>query len=77
MLALDDKTRQKVDSGIRALEREFEGRVGHETVEAIGWETLDELLADARVPDFVPVLVRRFTHERLLEMAEKSRQLAA
>jgi hypothetical protein len=77
MLQLEDKTKQKVDSGIRALQREFEGQVEEETIASMGQESLEDLLMVAYVPDFIPVLVRRFTRERLLEMTEEGRHLAA
>jgi hypothetical protein len=65
MLQLEESTKKQVDLGIETLTHEFAGRVEKEKVERIGAETLEELLAGARVSDFIPVFVYRYTRERL------------
>ena len=66
MLKLEDKTQRQVDIFLESLGREFEGRVPAQTVSQVGHDVLTDLLSDARFPDFVPVLARRYTREQLL-----------
>jgi hypothetical protein len=54
VLQLEETRRRQVETGIDALEREFDGRIGRETVEAVGREVVHELLETARVADFIP-----------------------
>ena len=69
MLRLEGKAQHQIDTALESLGEEFQGRVPAQTVRQVGNEVLDGLLSQARLPEFVPVLARRYTRERLLETA--------
>jgi len=77
MLKLPDKTQHQLELVIHSLEREFEGRVPSDAVHRVGQDVLAELLSEARLPDFIPVLTRRYTRERLLREADEALKEAA
>ena len=72
---LDPVTRQHVERAAEALQREFDGVFSQETIALYIAESA-ELLGDARVNVFVPVLVHRFARERLRALAQAEGMVA-
>ncbi len=66
---LDPVTRQHVERAAEALQREFAGIFSQETIARYIAESTD-LLGDARINVFVPVLAHRFARERLKALAQ-------
>ena len=66
---LDPVTRHHVERAAEALQREFEGIFSRETIARYLAESRD-LLGDARINVFVPVLAHRFARERLRALAQ-------
>jgi arsenate reductase (thioredoxin) len=66
---LDPVTRQHVERAAEALQREFEGIFSQETIARYIAESTD-LLSGAKINVFVPVLVHRFTRERLKALGQ-------
>lgn len=60
---------------VARLVAEFSGVFGPETIERYVAESIDEL-AGARVVDFLPVLVHRFSRERLIALAQSEDRIA-
>jgi len=52
------------------LEREFAGVYGPETIERFLTDSVDQLLPQARITTFVPVLAERFARDRLRALAK-------
>jgi hypothetical protein len=71
MLALDAQTTMHLDAARKSLFAEFDD-VEPRTVDAHFDAALDALLAEARVPDFIAVLTRRYARERLRDGAVRS-----
>jgi protein-tyrosine-phosphatase len=67
---LDPVTRQHVERAAEAQQREFEGVFSQETIARYIVESTDLLAGEARVNVFVPVLVHRFTRERLKALGQ-------
>ena len=67
--ALDPVTQEHVRRAAEGLASEFAGVFSPETIERYIAESLD-LLGDARVNVFVPVLAHRFARERLKALAQ-------
>jgi arsenate reductase len=67
--ALDPVTQQHIDKAAERLADEFAGIFSQETIARYMAESQD-LLGDARVNVFVPVLAHRFTRERLKALAQ-------
>jgi arsenate reductase (thioredoxin) len=67
---LDPITRHKVRQSAERLQEEFRGIFSTETIERYITETTDDLSAGAKVVDFMPVFVWRFTRQRLRALAE-------
>ncbi len=62
---------QQVLRAIRThLERDFDGTFGPETIERFLTDSVDQLLPQARITSFVPVLAERFARERLRALAK-------
>jgi len=72
---LDPITRQHVERAAAALEDEFSGIFGPETIARYIAESTD-LLAGGNVNAFVPVLAHRFCRERLKALAQADGLLA-
>jgi arsenate reductase len=72
---LDPVTRQHVERAAEALQREFEGIFSQETIARFIAESTD-LLGEARVNVFVPVLVHRFARERLKALGQARGSIA-
>jgi arsenate reductase (thioredoxin) len=66
---LDPITRQHVERAAEALQREFAGMYSRETIARYIAEST-ELLGDAKINVFVPVLAHRFARERLKALAQ-------
>jgi arsenate reductase len=69
MNVLDPVTQHHVRQAAEALATEFEGVFSQETIERYIAESLD-LLGDARINVFVPVLAHRFARERLKALGQ-------
>lgn len=69
---LEPSIERHVERQIRTLVEEFGERHEAREVERAGHEELWQLLQQARIADFVPILVYRFTKERLLEAERAS-----
>ncbi len=69
MDVLDPVTQHHVRQAADALAGEFEGTFSQETIERYIAESLD-LLGDARINVFVPVLAHRFARERLKALGQ-------
>ena len=67
---LDPVTRQHVERAAEALQREFVGIFSQETIARYILESTDLLAGNARINVFVPVLVHRFTRERLKALGQ-------
>ena len=69
MNALFDETvLRQIDSEVRTIKAEYEGKVSEESIDFFADEAIQGL-ADSRVPRFVPLFVGRFIRERLRELA--------
>jgi len=66
---LDPVTRAHVERAAEALHREFEGVFSQETIARYVAESTD-LLGDAKINVFVPVLAHRFARERLRALGQ-------
>ena len=69
MNVLDPVTQHHVRQAAEALASEFEGVFSQETIERYIAESLD-LIGDARINVFVPVLAHRFARERLKALGQ-------
>jgi arsenate reductase (thioredoxin) len=69
MNVLDPVTQHHVRQAAEALTAEFAGIYSQKTIERFIGESLD-LLGDARINVFVPVLAHRFARERLKALAQ-------
>jgi len=67
--ALDPVTQQHIDQAAERLADEFAGVFSQETIAAYMAESQD-LLGDAKLNAFVPVLAHRFARERLRALAQ-------
>jgi protein-tyrosine-phosphatase len=72
---LDPITQGHLDRGIEGLADEFRGIFSRETIERHVNESLQGLPA-ARFSDFIPVLVHRFTRERLRALGQAEGTIA-
>jgi protein-tyrosine-phosphatase len=68
--AEEGELRLRIRHEAEALHQEFAGIFGIETVERYVQESFDSIRGRARVLDFVPVFVHRFTRERLKALAQ-------
>jgi protein-tyrosine-phosphatase len=73
--AIDPVTQHHIDQAADRLADEFEGIFSRETIARYMAESQD-LLGEARINVFVPVLAHRFTHERLKALAQAEGALA-
>lgn len=60
---------QMVTTARANVAREFAGTFGPETIERFIVDSLDQLMATARVKEFLPLLTEKFTRERLRALA--------
>ena len=63
----DATVRRQIESEVRKIKAEYQGRVPEESIDSLADESVQRL-ADSRVPQFVPLFVGRFTRERLREL---------
>jgi arsenate reductase (thioredoxin) len=73
--ALDPVTQHHLDQAAARLADEFDGVFSRETIARYMAESQD-LLGEARISVFVPVLAHRFTRERLKALAQAEGKLA-
>src|SRR5918999_3374201 len=73
--ALDPVTQQHIEQAAERLAEEFAGIFSRETISRYMAESQD-LLGEARIYAFVPVLAHRFTRERLKALAQAEGKLA-
>jgi arsenate reductase len=66
---LDQATRDHIQRSIDVLADEFAGVFSRETIEGFIDESTDQF-ADSRVHDFVPLMVERFTRQRLRALGQ-------
>lgn len=64
-------------SAAARLAEEFAGVFGVETIERYIASSLDELLAHARVREFIPLFTERFARDRLWSLAKIEKRMAA
>jgi arsenate reductase len=67
--SMDPISRQTFASSIEALHEEFRGVFSLETIERFVNESIDQM-AGARVVDFIPLFVHRFSRQRLRALAQ-------
>ncbi|HVC86066.1 MAG TPA: arsenate reductase ArsC [Gaiellaceae bacterium] len=72
---LDPITRHQIDHAAHELHEEFEGVFSTETIARYIEESTD-LLSGARISTYIPLLVHRFTRERLRALAQADGQVA-
>jgi len=68
-IELDPATKGHLDKAVENLAAEFRGIFSRETIDRFVAESF-ERLEGARIADFVPVLVYRFSRERLLALGQ-------
>jgi arsenate reductase len=73
--AIDPVTQHHIDQAAERLAEEFEGVFSKETIARYMAESRD-LLGDARINVFVPMLAHRFARERLKALAQAEGKLA-
>ena len=66
---LDLATKGHIQRSLDVLAHEFDGVFSRETIERYVAESKDQF-ADARVAEFVPIMVERFTRQRLRAVAQ-------
>lgn len=72
-VVFDETVLKQVESEVRSIKAEYQGRLSEESIETVAGESLQRLAA-SRVPQFVPLFVGRFTRERIKELlAEPAR----
>jgi len=71
---LDSVSRKAFESELAELESEFRGTFGSETIERYVGESIDRMQG-ARLTDFLPLFVHRFTRERLRALAQSEGKL--
>ena len=67
-MPLDQQT--LVHRSVTALEREYSGTFGRETIERFIVDSLDQLAPTAMIPDYLPLLTERFARSRLRALAK-------
>lgn len=63
----DETVLRQIDSEVRTIKAEYQGRIPEESIDLVAEESLQRL-ADSRIPQFVPLFVGRFTRERIREL---------
>lgn len=62
----DEELHIHTERGLESLRREFAGKVTAEHVTSIGRDRFERLTRDAKIVEFIPLLVYRETREALL-----------
>ncbi len=68
---------RQVDRQLESIRREFADEITANRVTAVGEACFDQLVADARINDFIPVLVYRYTREQLVNARHEELHRAA
>lgn len=63
----DANVLKQIESEVRTIKAEYQGRVPEESIDIAADESIQRL-AGSRVPQFVPLFVGRFTRQRLREL---------
>lgn len=66
-VAFDATVMKQIQTEVRTIKAEFNGKVPEESIERAAGESVKRL-ENSRVPQFVPLFVGRFTRERLREL---------
>jgi hypothetical protein len=66
-VAFDETVLKHVAAEVRTIKHQYRGLVPEESIDRVADESL-RLLADSRVPQFVPLFVGRFIRERIKEI---------
>lgn len=66
-IGFDATVLRQIESEVRTIKAEYQGRVPEESIDLAADESLQRL-ANSRVPQFVPLFVGRFTRQRLREL---------
>ena len=74
--ATEETLRRKMSQGFESLRNEF-ADISPERVTAFGEAEFDRLRSDARITEFIPVLVHRYAREDLLRLREQKLRPAA
>ena len=70
-VAFDESVLRLVESEVRTIKTEYQGRLADEVIDSVADQSL-ERLAGSRVPQFVPLFVGRFTRERIREIVSST-----
>ena len=73
MSALDDlplETRLALTTAAKNLAKEFTGTFGVETIELFLVSSYDQFAANARIPNYLPLMAERFARQRLKALAK-------
>jgi len=66
-VGFDPTVLRQIESELRTIKAEYEGRVPEESIDLAADESIQRLV-DSRVPQFGPLFVGRFTRQRLREL---------
>ena len=66
-LEFDANVLKQIESEVRTIKAEYQGRVPEESIDIAADESIQRL-AGSRVPQFVPLFVGRFTRQRIREL---------
>ena len=69
--AFDDNVVRLIDSEVAKIKAEYRDVIAEESVDQAARESI-ALLANSKVPQFVPLFVSRFTRERLRQLVMDS-----
>jgi hypothetical protein len=73
----ETKLNRQVEQQLESLRREFGDKLPASFVTAIGHAQFEQLRTGAKIPDFIPVLVYRFTREELVRIDREELHRAA
>jgi hypothetical protein len=73
----NEELNRRVERQLENLRHEFADEVPAGEVTALGQAHFDQLVAEARINDFIPVLMHRFTREELLRVTHAELHRAA
>jgi len=71
------KLNSQVERALESLRREFAEEIPAAQVTAVGEACFEELCTNARIADFIPVLVYRYTREELTRAEREDLHRAA
>lgn len=73
----EPRLNRQVEQQLQSLRREFGEKVPASFVTALGQAQFEQLRANAKIPDFIPVLVYRFAREELIRIGREDLHRAA